>query len=308
MIVGRCDLQGRVVFDDGDEVVIENEHGLPVEIVVADQMGTFADYRTELEHFAARICRRRSIAGSPLLADPEEFAACTSTPSSPGSPRFNWSIGSASGRSTRCSSIAPATRRAASPIAGNACWTACSGPCRRASTTSTHEPLIRRVKHAAPKDGRVDDIHQAAPADDGSGRVMPFVEAAEQCLAGRRLRNRSRAAPRPLVAALHTFPFLAHCRRRVYPRPSWTHRPTAAGWLKDATNGNRAGARPGKTGAGRELSDSATVPARLCGRCPAAGRPAADGSAGVRRVRWPWSRRLVHGGRGRRGAACRAVP
>ena len=53
MIVGRCDLQGRVVFDDGDEVVIEDEQGLPLEIVVADQMGTFRDYRTELEHFAA---------------------------------------------------------------------------------------------------------------------------------------------------------------------------------------------------------------------------------------------------------------
>jgi len=73
MIVGRCDLQGSVVFDDGDEVVVENEVGLPVEIVVADQMGTFADYRTDLEHFAAEYAgpvNRRL----PLLADPEEFA------------------------------------------------------------------------------------------------------------------------------------------------------------------------------------------------------------------------------------------
>ena len=74
MIVGRCDLQGRVVFDDGDEVVIENEAGLPVEIVVADQTGTFADYRTDLEHFAAEYAEpvNRRL---PLLADPEEFAA-----------------------------------------------------------------------------------------------------------------------------------------------------------------------------------------------------------------------------------------
>ena len=74
MIVGRCDLQGRVVFDDGDEVVIENEAGLPVEIVVADQMGTFVDYRTDLEHFAAEYAEpvNRRLA---LLADPEEFAA-----------------------------------------------------------------------------------------------------------------------------------------------------------------------------------------------------------------------------------------
>jgi len=74
MIVGRCDPQGGVVFDDGDEVVVESEAGLPVEIIVADQMGTFADYRTDLEHFAAEYAgpvNRRL----PLLADPEEFAA-----------------------------------------------------------------------------------------------------------------------------------------------------------------------------------------------------------------------------------------
>ncbi len=74
MIVGRCDTQGSVVFDDGDEVVVENDGGLPVEIVVADQMGTFADYRTELEHFAGEyagpVNRRLS-----LLADANEFAS-----------------------------------------------------------------------------------------------------------------------------------------------------------------------------------------------------------------------------------------
>jgi len=53
LIVGRCNSQGRVVFDDGDEVVVTGAAGLPVEIVVADQTGTFADYRTDLEHFAA---------------------------------------------------------------------------------------------------------------------------------------------------------------------------------------------------------------------------------------------------------------
>ena len=74
MIVGRCDTQGSVVFDDGDEVVVENDGGLPVEIIVADQMGTFADYRTDLEHFAAEYAgpvNRRL----PLLADPNEFAS-----------------------------------------------------------------------------------------------------------------------------------------------------------------------------------------------------------------------------------------
>jgi hypothetical protein len=74
MIVGRCDMQGRIVFDDGDEVVVENDAGAPVEIVVADQMGTFSDYRTDLEHFAAEyadVVNRRL----PLLDDPEEFAS-----------------------------------------------------------------------------------------------------------------------------------------------------------------------------------------------------------------------------------------
>ncbi len=74
MIVGRCDPQGSVVFDDGDEVVVENEAGLPIEMVVADQMGTFADYRTELEHFAAEYAgpvNRRL----PLVPDPDEFAS-----------------------------------------------------------------------------------------------------------------------------------------------------------------------------------------------------------------------------------------
>ena len=74
LIVGRCDGRGRVVFDDGDEVVITSAAGLPVEIVVADQTGTFTDYLTNLEHFAdeyAEVVNRRL----PLLSDPEEFAA-----------------------------------------------------------------------------------------------------------------------------------------------------------------------------------------------------------------------------------------
>ena len=74
LVVGRSDRQERVVFDDGDEVVIENEDGLPVDIVVADQMGTFADYRNDLEHFAAEYAEpvNRRL---PLVPDPEEFAA-----------------------------------------------------------------------------------------------------------------------------------------------------------------------------------------------------------------------------------------
>jgi len=74
MIVGRCDLQGRVVFDDGDEVLIEDEQGLPVDIIVADQMGTFVDYQTDLEHFAPAYAKPVSRRWE-LLTDPETFAA-----------------------------------------------------------------------------------------------------------------------------------------------------------------------------------------------------------------------------------------
>ena len=73
LVVGRSDHKGHMVFDDGDEVLIENEDGLPVDIVVADQMGTFADFQNDLEHFAVEyarpVNRRRS-----LTPNPEEFA------------------------------------------------------------------------------------------------------------------------------------------------------------------------------------------------------------------------------------------
>jgi hypothetical protein len=74
MIVGRSDMRGGVVFDDGDEVVIDSDTGLPIDIVVADQMGTFADYSTNLEHFAAEYAEpvNRRLA---FLTEPEEFAA-----------------------------------------------------------------------------------------------------------------------------------------------------------------------------------------------------------------------------------------
>ncbi|MCD4727361.1 MAG: hypothetical protein K8R46_06860, partial [Pirellulales bacterium] len=75
MIVGRYDdSRGYVVFDDGDEIVIEDENGLPVKIVVADQTGTFVAYSVELEHFAREyaqpVNRRLS-----LVPDGDEFAA-----------------------------------------------------------------------------------------------------------------------------------------------------------------------------------------------------------------------------------------
>jgi hypothetical protein len=55
IIVGRGLKRGdgiEVVFDDGDEVIIENQQGFPAEIVVADHTGTFVDYESDLIAFA----------------------------------------------------------------------------------------------------------------------------------------------------------------------------------------------------------------------------------------------------------------
>ena len=62
MIVGRCNQQRLVIFDDGDEVVVENEQGLPVEIMVSDHTGTFRDFYSDLtsfcEQYAEPVNRR----------------------------------------------------------------------------------------------------------------------------------------------------------------------------------------------------------------------------------------------------------
>lgn len=48
LIVGRCGLDGSVTFNDGDELVIEDANGLPVDIIVSDHTGTFVDYHRPL--------------------------------------------------------------------------------------------------------------------------------------------------------------------------------------------------------------------------------------------------------------------
>ncbi len=73
MIAGRCDAEGRVIFDDGDEVVLEDASGIPASIVVADHTGTFGDYRKDLkeatESYAGAVNRRIA-----CLTDPAGFA------------------------------------------------------------------------------------------------------------------------------------------------------------------------------------------------------------------------------------------
>jgi hypothetical protein len=73
LIVGRSELSGKVLFDDGDEVLLLDEDGLPHEIVVGDQTGTFVDFETDLRAIApayADPVNRRLNA----LPNPEEFA------------------------------------------------------------------------------------------------------------------------------------------------------------------------------------------------------------------------------------------
>ena len=57
MIVGRCELNGAVVFDDGDEVVVEDPDGMPSDIVVTDHTGTFVDFESDLMRFAEAYAR-----------------------------------------------------------------------------------------------------------------------------------------------------------------------------------------------------------------------------------------------------------
>jgi hypothetical protein len=73
LIVGRCQLTGQVIFDDGDEVVVENRVGMPVEIIVTDHTGTFTDFRRSLAESApeyARSVNKRL----PMLIQPMAFA------------------------------------------------------------------------------------------------------------------------------------------------------------------------------------------------------------------------------------------
>ena len=74
IVVGRMTVDTQaVLFDDGDEIIIENKDGLPVELIVADHTGTFTDFKTDLLQLAADYAKpvNRRV---PHLANPREFA------------------------------------------------------------------------------------------------------------------------------------------------------------------------------------------------------------------------------------------
>ena len=73
LIVGRCDVGGNPLFDDGDEVLVEDAQGMPADIVITDHTGTFGDYLSELAHHGAEYATavNRRVA---YLPHPQRFA------------------------------------------------------------------------------------------------------------------------------------------------------------------------------------------------------------------------------------------
>jgi len=73
LVLGRAELTGEAVFDVGDELVIEDAQGHPVEIAVTDHVGTFADWQGKLESRGPEYARP-VIARWQTVANPQAFA------------------------------------------------------------------------------------------------------------------------------------------------------------------------------------------------------------------------------------------
>ncbi len=74
LIVGRSfDLGNSPLFDDGDEVVIEGEDGLPSEVLLGDHSGAFGEYKLPLDGFASHYARPINKREN-LVPNPEQFA------------------------------------------------------------------------------------------------------------------------------------------------------------------------------------------------------------------------------------------
>ncbi|HEY9595018.1 MAG TPA: hypothetical protein VHE79_11105, partial [Spirochaetia bacterium] len=52
IVVGRCDIRGIPLFDDGDEIVITGPEGLPSDVIVSDHTGAFNDYASPLSELS----------------------------------------------------------------------------------------------------------------------------------------------------------------------------------------------------------------------------------------------------------------
>jgi hypothetical protein len=74
LVVGRSfEVGTQFVFDDGDEVIVEGEDGLPVEVLVCDHSGAFGEYKQPLE--AAASCYAKPLnSRETLVPNAREFA------------------------------------------------------------------------------------------------------------------------------------------------------------------------------------------------------------------------------------------
>lgn len=74
IVVGRAYGSGQVVlFDDGDEVIIEGPDGMPQDLVVCDHTGAFDEYKRPLHEFAAEYARPIN-SRAHLVPNPRAFA------------------------------------------------------------------------------------------------------------------------------------------------------------------------------------------------------------------------------------------
>jgi len=73
LIVGRCNREGDLFFDDGDEVIIEDVNGLPIELIVTQHRGAFSDYEGDLS-LEADVHSRPVNRRVEFVANPDEFA------------------------------------------------------------------------------------------------------------------------------------------------------------------------------------------------------------------------------------------
>jgi hypothetical protein len=73
LVVGRTTDEGKMIFDDGDEVLILDADGHPQRLVVADHAGTFNEYDRPLGTYAEAYAQP-AVSRLRLVADPEAFA------------------------------------------------------------------------------------------------------------------------------------------------------------------------------------------------------------------------------------------
>ncbi len=73
LVVGRTTLDGNTIFDSGDEMLILDDDGQPLRLVVADHAGTFSEYERPLIAYAEAYARP-VISRLALVDQPEAFA------------------------------------------------------------------------------------------------------------------------------------------------------------------------------------------------------------------------------------------